>query len=68
MSGERKPPRSKDPRLCPACLRSGFTRGTTWNGRPHFRCQSCEHEWTCGRDGAPYLGNEQNKGKPNHVL
>jgi len=56
---------SENFRLCPACRKSGFGRTKAADGRPMFVCQGCDHRWTSGTSGAPYLGCEQSdvKGK-----
>lgn len=48
-------------RICPACRRSGFIQFPCpcGCGRPTFRCQGCDHEWSAGTTGEPYAGNQQ---------
>ena len=48
------------PWLCPACQKSGFMCGkAALDARPLFHCQRCDHQWTSGKDGRPYIGDEQ---------
>ena len=48
---------------CAKCLHPGFRRVEMpdTDGRPFFKCDRCDHSWSSGRDGRPYLGHEMNK-------
>ena len=48
--------------LCPKCHKGGFTVDfETSLDRPLFRCNRCDHMWTCGEDGGEYLKQSFNK-------
>lgn len=48
-------------KICPFCRKSGFTVSypSYSDGRPVFTCQGCNSDWTSGKTGDPYIGNEQ---------
>jgi hypothetical protein len=52
--------------LCPRCRKSGFNAEVGFN-RPSFRCQACNHTWTCGHRGEPYFSSAQNTKGRSHV-
>lgn len=43
------------PARCPACNVGGYTRGAAEDGRPQFTCTRCDHVWTSGKSGKPYI-------------
>lgn len=51
----------RSPKLCPHCRRSGFVQFPCpcGCGKPTFRCQACDAQWSSGADGSPYAGNAQ---------
>jgi hypothetical protein len=47
--------REKFHRVCPACRQGGYKVEEATDGRPKFTCTKCDHVWTCGLDGGPYV-------------
>lgn len=45
---------------CPKCRVGGFTAKDGFD-RPVFTCTRCDHRWSSGKDGSPYLDGAQNR-------
>ena len=39
---------------CPRCLSRGFVQLKAPDARPLFKCDHCDHRWTCGITGGTY--------------
>lgn len=41
---------------CGSCGHPGYSQGeASYDKRPQFKCDSCGHTWTCGKDGGEYV-------------
>jgi hypothetical protein len=60
MTDREKPKRKDKGPGCPRCRARGYEADaridpSEGKNRPSFYCTSCEHYWTSGRDGMPYI-------------